>query len=59
MSVFSSVITENGVTSEPVPAEVAIHHKSALMPSFGKSTIRFLISMKVMAKSIKLTSGYS
>ena len=59
MPVFSSVITANGVTSEPVPLEVGTAIKYAFSPILGKVYILFLMSENLIAISIKSTSGCS
>ena len=46
----SSVMTANGVTSEPVPDEVGIATKYAFSPIFGKVYTRLRMSMKRIAK---------
>ena len=52
-------MTANGVTSEPVPAEVGTAMKYAFSPIFGKVYTRLRISIKRIAMSAKSTSGCS
>ncbi len=54
-----SVITENGVTSEPVPEVVGIQINLAFFPNSGNLKARFLISMNFCLISSKQTSGFS
>ena len=59
MFALLSVITANGVTSEPVPEVVGIQINLAFLPNSGNLKARFLISMNFCLISSKLTSGCS
>ena len=59
MFALLSVITANGVTSDPVPEVVGIQINLAFLPNSGNLKARFLISMNFCLISSKLTSGCS
>jgi len=59
MPVRSSVMTVNGVTSEPVPEVVGMATMTAFFRRSGKVQMRFRMSMKRMAISSNLSSGCS
>ena len=59
MPVASSVMTEKGVTSEPVPEVVGTAIMSALVPSVGRSYTRLRMSRKRWLRPSNCVPGCS
>ena len=59
MPVSSSVMTANGVISEPVPDVVGMQTSFARLPSSGKVNARLRTSKNFSRMSENSTSGFS